>query len=158
MTLSISTLLLLPLGVFATPTEHGIATTRAIETAPFTPGSEPYELCTSHTITSLDLGDNVGSWISCLELQQWANDNPGKWTINDPADPEYWTALDKWDDCALVVENGTPTYVGNKDVDKLIQYVFFRTGTHMGSVEAKGTLTCTGGVTLNWWLRGSDGL
>lgn len=104
MTLSISTLLLLPLGVFATPTVRGIATTRAIETAPFTPGSEPYELCTSHTITSLDLGDNVGSWISCLELQQWAKDNPGKWIINDPADPEYWTALDKWDDCALVVE------------------------------------------------------
>ncbi len=180
MILSLCAFLLLPLGTsIAAPSPPGglgtapgtvkLSRSDDCEWAPFAPdpsGQGVYEICGDHTIDSSSSGGQddshpAKSWIDCLELEYWANSNPGMWVVKTTtsSSEDDWTVLRAAGDCALAVRNPYPTNIGNQDVEKLISEAFRRDGEHIaGNAEARGSLTCTGNVTMAWWLRSPEGL
>ncbi|ORY71686.1 uncharacterized protein BCR38DRAFT_17826 [Pseudomassariella vexata] len=144
--------------LFALALATPLAPTSKFLTAPFAPGCQPYDKCgttTPQVVTDSSLASPNAD--DCLQIATWANSNNGIWDLGTGGNDE-WTTLNIQGSCAVAVDNKARTNVGNVDVHDLVMDSFHLAGTRGGGMEYKGNFACQGEVTVDWWLRISEGM
>ncbi|KAK8092412.1 uncharacterized protein PG998_014897 [Apiospora kogelbergensis] len=144
---------------------------------PGDPGQPPITECAAGGYFNDDDGDDgdlAATGADCYAIRWWAQTNVGFWTLtpdNLRADP--WTVFVTHGDCTVLASipadqktPNWPIYVGDQDLDNILDTVLTRFMDNDGKVQADGVINCPtsdgkGGLDMvetTFWIRSSKGI